>query len=143
MCISKLDKYYINSKELYKKVSKDNEITPFDLPAIFLDYLYVKEVNIVDVRNEGETRLGTPSVVFKLTHKEDYPLIFRIPDKTGNIRLIEEFKKKKGRRTPIDGIFCKIIPDGGQLSLYPLGIINENQILYPNLIKSAQNDRAL
>jgi len=140
--ISKLDKFYYNSKEIYQKISKDHEVTPFDLPASFLDYIYVKEVNIVDIDKEGEEREQAPVYNFSLTHKEDYPLVIRIPDKTGNFKLIQEFKKLKGKRI-IDGVFCKLILDNGQLTLYPLGIVHNNEITYPNLTKSTQSNREL
>lgn len=141
--ISKLDKYYLNAKEIYQKTIKDYEVTPFDLPTSSLDYLYVKDVYVINVHKEGKEGDRTPTFVYELTHKEDYPLVIRIPEKQGNLKLIEEFKKLKGRRTPIDGIFCKLIPENGQLSLYPLSIINDNQISYPNFKKIAQDNRAL
>ncbi len=141
--IKKLDKYYLNAKEIYQKNFKDYEVTPFDLPASILDYLYVKDVYVIDFQKEGIEGDRTPTFVFELTHREDYPLVIRIPEKQGNLKLIEEFKKLKGRRTSIDGIFCKIIPENGQLSLYPLSIINNNQISYPNLKKIARDNRAL
>jgi hypothetical protein len=141
--IKKLDKYYLNAKEIYQKNFKNYEVTPFDLPASILDYLYVKDVHVIDFHKEGIEGDRTPTFVFELTHKEVYPLVIRIPDKQGNLKLIEEFKKLKGRRTPIDGIFCKLIPENGQLSLYPLSIINNNQIAYPNLKITARDNRAL
>jgi len=141
--ISKLDKFYYNSKEIYQKIVKDHEITPFDLPASFIDYLYVKEVNIIEFHKEGQEGDITPMIVFELTHKEDYPLIIRIPEKKGNLKLIEEFKNYKGRKKPIEGIFCKLILENGQLNLYPLGIVSDNQFSYPNLSKSAVSNREL
>ena len=140
--ITKLNKYYLNAKEIYQKIFKKYKTTPFDLPTNNLDYLYVKEVHIIDVHKEGIEGDKTPTYVFELTHREEYPLIIRIPEKQGNLKLIEEFTKLKGRRMPIDGIFCKLIPENGQLSLYPLSIINNNQITYPNLKKVAQDNRA-
>lgn len=141
--ISKLDKFYYNSKEIHQKIVNEYDVTPFDLPVSFLGYLYVKEVNVIDFCKEGQEGDTTPTIVYELTHKEDYSLIIRISEKKGNLKLIEEFKKLKGKRKPIDGIFCKLFLENGQLSLYPLGIVSGNQISYPNLSKSGQSNREL
>ncbi len=98
---------------------------------------------MIDFRKEGQEGDTTPTIVYELTHKEDYSLIIRISEKKGNLKLIEEFKKLKGKRKPIDGIFCKLFLENGQLSLYPLGIVSDNQISYPNLSKSGQSNREL
>jgi len=141
--ISKLDKFYYNSKEIYQKIDKEYEITPFDLPISFMGYLYVKEVNVIEFHKEGQEGDITPTIVYELTHKEDYPLSIRIQEKKGNLKLIEEFNKLKGRKKPIEGIFCKLFLQNGQLSLYPIGIISNNQISFPNLSKSAVSNREL
>lgn len=138
--ISKLDKFYFNSKEIYQKIVNDYEVTPFDLPVSFLGYLYVKEVKVIEFHKEGQEGDTTPTIVYELTHKEDYPLIIRLSEKMGNLKLIEEFKKLKGKRKPIDGIFCKLFLENGQLSLYPLGLVSDNQISYPNLSKSRKDN---
>lgn len=136
--ISKLDKYYLDSTDIYKKITENYEITPFDLPATFLDYLYVKNVTVIEVQKEEEKE-----TVYKITHEKKYPLCIRIPEKQGNLKLIEEFNKFKGKNKPIEGIFCKLILERGQLSLYPLGLVNEEQILFPNLRERAPDNRAL
>lgn len=141
--ISKLDNFYYNSKEIYRKIVNDYEVTPFDLPVSLLDYLYVKDVNIIEFYREDQEGDNTSTIFYELTHKEDYPLIIKIPEKKGNLNLIEELKKFKGRKKPIVGIFCKLILENGQLTLYPLSIISDNQILFPNLSKSTVNNREL
>ena len=141
---SKLNNFYHNAKEIHKKLVKGyHEVTPFDLPVSFLDYLYVKDVHVVKAQNIGQDGDIAPAVIFELTHKEDYPLIIKIPQKRGNSKLIEEFMKLKGRKTPIEGIFCKLLLDNGQLTLYPLSITSNNQITYPNLSKTTQDYRDL
>lgn len=141
--ISKLNKFYINSNEIYKKCSNVNEIAPFDPPVEFLDYIYVKDVRVIEYFKEGEEEDRPLTFVYTITHMEDYPLVIRIPDKRGNQKLIEEFNKLKGRKSPIEGIFCKLNLERGQLSVYPLSIINNNQILFPNLKKNNVDNREL
>jgi len=108
-----------------------------------LDYLYVKEVNVIEFHKEGQDGDTTATIVYYITHKEDYSLVIRIANKKGNLKLIEEFKKLKGRKKPIDGIFSKLFLENGQLSIYPLGIVSDNQISCPNLSKSTQSNREL
>lgn len=141
--ITKLNKYRLNTKEINTKFSGIYDITPFDPPVIFLDYLYVKDVQVIEYYREGEEEGRPLAFVYNITHAEKYSLIIRIPDKKGNQKLIEEFNKLKGRKTSIEGIFCKLNLERGQLSLYPLSIINNNQILFPNLRKNAVDNREL
>ncbi|MFX0077429.1 MAG: hypothetical protein ACFE96_18455 [Candidatus Hermodarchaeota archaeon] len=141
--ISKLNNFYYNSQEIYQKIINDYEVTPFDLPISFIDYLYVKDVNIIDFYTEGQEGDITTTYVYELTHKEDYPLVIRIANKKGNLKLIEEFKALKGKKNPIEGIFCKLTLENGQLSLYPISIVSNNQITYPNLSKNAQRNKEL
>ena len=135
LIISKLNNFYNNSKEIYKKLQKAPKVTPFDLPVSFLDYLYVKEVKIVEAQKLGQHGDITPAVLFKLLHKEDYPLTIKIPEKRGNQKLIDKLMNLKGRNNPLEGLFCKLFLDNGQLTLYPLSIISNNEIIYPNLLK--------
>ncbi len=141
--ISKLNKYYLNSDEIHAKIKSSILVTPFDLPTSNLDYLYVKDVKVIEVQKEGENEGKSINYKYLITHMEDYPLIIRIPDKSGNQLLIEQLKELRGKRNSIDGMFCKLFLERGQLTLYPLSFINKDQITYPISKSTPIDNKAL
>ncbi len=131
--ISKLEKFYFDSGEIYKMLRKDHDITPFDLPASFLDYIYIKQAHVIGSYKEGEDKKKTPVNIYPLDHEKKYPLFVRIPEKDINKNLITKFDDFYKKSTKIDGLFCKLILERGQLGLFPLSIIDNNHINFPSI----------
>ncbi len=130
---SKLEKFYFDSDEIYKRITQDYEVTPFDLPANFLDYLFIKHVKIKGVTLEGKNETNTPINVYTIDHEKDYCLFIRIPDKLINQDLIRKINDCLDKSNLIDGLFCKLILERGQLGLYPLSVMENNKIKFPNI----------
>lgn len=128
--ISKLEKFYLDSEEIYNKLMKE-EVTPFDLPTIFFDYLYIKRVEVVDCYKEGEKEGRIPVYVYIIDHEKKYPLFIRIPDKKINQTLITKLNEFLKKSLKIEGIFSKLIIERGQLSLFPLSFVDNNQLKFP------------
>lgn len=131
--ILKIDKFYFNSNEIYKKLTKDYEVTPFDLPTNFMDYLYVKKVDLIETYIEGEYNLRIPIHVYTINHEKEYSLSIRLPEKTGNKNLIETFNGLVKKKKTIDGLFCKLILERGQLGLFPISIVKNNNLEFPTI----------
>jgi len=91
--ILKLEKFYLDSEEIYNKLMKE-EVTPFDLPTIFLDYLYIKQVKFIDCYKEEEKEKRIPVFVYVIDHEKKYPLFIRIPNKKINQTLITKLNVK-------------------------------------------------
>lgn len=133
--ITKLEKFYFGSEDIYKMLMKDHVITPFDLPASFLDYIYIKQVQVIGSYKEGEDKRKTPVYVYPIDHEKNYPFFIRIPDKEINKNLVTKFNDFYKKSTKIDGLFSKLVLERGQLGLYPLSIIEDNQIIFPSISK--------
>ncbi|MFX1458379.1 MAG: hypothetical protein ACFFBT_02830 [Promethearchaeota archaeon] len=131
--ILKLRKFYLNSNDIYKKLTKDYEVTPFDLPTNSLDYLYVKDVDITSTYLEEDDKIRIPVHVFTINHEKEYPLSIRLPKKTGNQNLIKVFNAIVKKKNLIDGLFCKLIIERGQLGLFPISIVKNNKLEFPTI----------
>jgi len=122
-----LERYDYDVKGLYSKISTF-EYTPFDLPTSAFDYILVKNLEIVDSEVEGEKEniKSSPVYIFKLNHKRGYPLYIRLQDKHVNQGLIEKLMNYKNNRKIIENLFGRLVLERGQLSIFPLCVINEN-----------------
>ncbi|TFG30170.1 MAG: hypothetical protein EU532_01660 [Promethearchaeota archaeon] len=129
---------------LYNKCKK-YEYTPFDLPTSFLNYILVKNVNVLDFYTEGEEEsINTSSVyVFKLKHERGYPIYIRLQDKHINQVLIEKFKIYKDKKILIENLFGKLILERGKISVFPLCIINDNKEDFICISEIHQNYREI
>ncbi|MFX1410388.1 MAG: hypothetical protein ACFFA6_08545 [Promethearchaeota archaeon] len=131
--IKDFDQFFLNSKDIYTKITKNYKITPFDLPTNFLDYIYVRKVKISNFYKEGKESFKNPLFVFKVEHEQQFPLFIRIFDKIINQNLIRIFQDFHKKDKILDGLFCKLILERGQIALFPLSIIEENQITFPSI----------
>ncbi|NHI94509.1 MAG: hypothetical protein EAX96_18605 [Candidatus Lokiarchaeota archaeon] len=131
--IEYLGDYHFSSKEILNKINK-REITPFDITANFVDYIYIKNVQILDFKITGEDESKTTSIIFATEHSKDFPIYIKIQDKVINQNLIESLKENAKNKTKIFGMFGKLILEKGKLGLYPLGLFDGTNESFPVLM---------
>ncbi|MFX1316232.1 MAG: hypothetical protein ACFE9T_10235 [Promethearchaeota archaeon] len=138
--LKEFEQFFLGAKDIYTKISKNYEITPFDLPTNFLDYIYVSKVKIANFYKEGEESFKNPLFVFKVEHEREFPLFIRIFDKIINQNLIRIFQDFHKKDKILDGLFCKLILERGQMVLFPLSIIENKQITFPSILMTHSID---
>ncbi|MBN1801745.1 MAG: hypothetical protein JW891_09585, partial [Candidatus Lokiarchaeota archaeon] len=113
--IAILQDYSQSASEILQLIENNDNSTPFDVPKISLDYIYLKNVKISNFERENNKYSKNNTVVFKIEHKNHYNLHTRILDKIINQKLINKLELFYENQNLIEGMFGKLCMQRGQL----------------------------